>query len=375
MNNKKKIIICGGHPAPAFAVIDDLLRTEEFDIIMVGRKYATATDKNISWEYQEARKRNLTFYNINAGKLQRSISRATIVPILNIPRGFLDSVYIVNKEKPNAIVSFGGFVALPLVLVGRLFGIPSLTHEQTFVFGLTNKLICNFVKTVCISWKNTKDMPKNRKVVLTGNPIRNEIVNNNKNTGRLKINVKKPILYIAGGSTGSHSLNMLIEPILEKLSKNFAVVMQTGNSTEFNDYERLQFKRSAMHTKSAENLHIYPFLAADEVSFCLRKATLMVSRAGANTVSEVLISQIPSILIPLPWAGSSEQLQNAMFLSKLGVAKVLDQRTLTGHVLYSEIMDLSNKTEKIRDNFAKINTEIFVPNGTSNVISEIKKLM
>ncbi len=149
-----KILITGGHLGTALGVVDEISKDNE--IVFVGKKYSLDQEKTVSLEYQEITKRGLKFYPITAGRLTRLASLRTILNILKFPIGFYQTNKILKAEKPDAILSFGGYIALPLCLVGYLYKIPIFTHEQTLNPGLANRIISKFSKKVFISFEEAR---------------------------------------------------------------------------------------------------------------------------------------------------------------------------------------------------------------------------
>lgn len=289
----KKIFVIGGHYTPAKAVIDLLIN--KYQIFYLGRKYAMEDDPALALEYQSLNGlKNLTYLVLTTGRLQRKFfvnPVQSIKAFLKIFIGFFQSLYYLLKYRPNLILSFGGYLALPVVICGWLFGIPVLTHEQTKVSGLANRIIAKFAKKV-----------------LTGNPIRKEILD-------LKP-VKTSGIFVTGGNQGSHVINMAAKDLFKK----YKIVLQTGDS-KFNDYETL--KRDG----------VYKFLDAKNMAKFLNEADLVISRAGANIVTELAYLGKPAILIPIPWSSGNEQMLNANFLKNAGTAEILEQKDLTGENL------------------------------------------
>ena len=164
MHAIKKIIISGGHPAPALAIIDILKKDHpEIKIIFVGRKYNNAQERSESFEYQEIHKRLLQFINLEAGRVTRVVSMRSLLNILRIPIGFVHALFILTGQRPDAILTFGGYLSLPIAFIGCLFGIPVYIHEQTIHPGAANKIISHFAKKIFISFEqSTKYFPSNK---------------------------------------------------------------------------------------------------------------------------------------------------------------------------------------------------------------------
>lgn len=303
---------------PALAVMDELKGMHGIDIVFVGRKKALHHDTTSSFEYNEVTKRGVRFIDLPTGKLSRYLSLRGIIDIARIPIGIERATRIVRSEKPDRILSFGGYLALPVCIAGALFRIPVYTHEQTIVPGIANKIIARFAQNVFISFSDTKDSFPGRKVVFTGNPVRKQIFQPLKKPFAFARDRRLPVIYITGGSTGAHAVNILVEKILDKLLKRAVVIHQIGLSGDYGDFERLQRVHHPHYFPSAH-------FTTDEIGYVYGMADIVVCRAGANTVAELIALKKPAVLIPLPIAGGNEQFKHAQLLERAGVAKLFDQ--------------------------------------------------
>ena len=373
----KKILITGGHLSPVLAVIEELKKRKEWEIFFVGRKYPLEGDKAVSLEYRIIEKLGIPFFELKTGRFQRRFTRYTISSLFKIPLGLVQSFFVIKKTSPDLILSFGGYLAFPIVLAGWLLKIPIVTHEQTMTSGLANKLIAYFAKKICLSWSETlKNFPK-KKAVLTGNPIRKEIFNYQLSEGKSPFtkalhfftsevarrdssdggSFKKckafPLIYITGGSLGAHSINEVVMQILPQLLKKYRIIHQCGESTVYKDYEQLRTTNYELSTNLRKRYYLMKFVELEDIGWVLNSADLVVSRAGANVITELLALAKPAILIPLPWAGEGEQDKNAQILKKLGSAKILSQEKLTGETLCQCIKSLIQNIEKYKKNAEK----------------------
>jgi len=234
-----KILITGGHLAPALAVIDEIESThKESEIIFVGRKYALDSEKTISLEYKEIEKRKIKFIPLQAGRLTRILSFKTVRNILRIPLGFVNGFFIIINNKPNVILSFGSYIALPIVFWGFFFRIPIYTHEQTINPGIANRIIGLFSKNIFIAFDEVKKYFNPNKIIFSGNPVRKSIFQ----AKDKMFNIKKdrPVVYITGGSLGSHSINLHVKNILEKLLADYIIIHQVGDTKQYHDFEDLE---------------------------------------------------------------------------------------------------------------------------------------
>jgi len=344
MTRKTKIAICGGHLTCALATISILRQKKpDVEIIFFGRKHSMEGDRSFSAEYKIIHKLGIKFLPLTTGRLQRSFTRYTVISLAKIPLGFIQSFYYLAKEKPDVICSFGGYLSFPVVFSGWLLGIPSITHEQSVVFGLATKLNSFFVKKIAVSWPQTVQNIKNKKIVLTGNPIRQEIFNTQVSDSELKkflTNVeisKKPLIYITGGNQGSHFLNEIVGKILPTLLENYFVIHQTGDTKIYKDYERLNSQFRAEMSELRDRYFLTKYIDLEDIGGVFNVCDLVVSRSGANIVTELLALGKPAILIPLPWAGSDEQEKNARLIEESGIGLILSQKEITPQLLVQSI--------------------------------------
>lgn len=315
-----KVLITGGHLSPALALIDELKKIEKIEIIFIGRKYNLDNEKTLSLEYQLIKKRQIRFYHLTTARFTRIFSLANLfknfLNLFKLPIGFCQSFFIILKEKPAIIFSFGGYLALPIALTGYFFGIPIFIHEQTIAPGLTNRFLACLAKKIFIAFPQTKNFFPKNKVIVTGNPVRKEVFQIIKKPFEIKKD--KPVIYITGGSLGSHSINLLIEKILPQLQKKYILIHQVGGVVYYNDFERLKKYQSSTYFPVK---HFFD----DEIGYIYHLADLVISRAGANTFFELLCLKKPAILIPLPWSANQEQQKHAQLFKNLGLGEVFDQ--------------------------------------------------
>jgi UDP-N-acetylglucosamine--N-acetylmuramyl-(pentapeptide) pyrophosphoryl-undecaprenol N-acetylglucosamine transferase len=342
---KMKIAFIGGHMSPALAVIKVL--PADAKSIFIGRMYALEGDKATSLEYKTLREIGIPFYPITTGRLQRKFTRHTFSSLIKIPIGIVQALAILRKEKPDIVLAFGGYLAFPVSLAAYILNVPIVIHEQTLAAGLTNKAIAPLASKICISWESSGRYFDKKKTILTGNPIRREIASET-NTSKIleQIGEKEKVIYITGGSLGSHALNALITDCLEKLLENFTIVHQTGDASEFKDFERLQHRRAGFPVQLQNRYILTKFVDPKEVGSIVRRADLVISRSGVNTISELLYLKKPSLLIPLPHGQGNEQQRNASLLKEAGLAEVVSQSDLTAEKLYTSITHMMQHLDK-----------------------------
>ncbi|MDO8269255.1 MAG: UDP-N-acetylglucosamine--N-acetylmuramyl-(pentapeptide) pyrophosphoryl-undecaprenol N-acetylglucosamine transferase [Candidatus Levybacteria bacterium] len=335
-----RIVITGGHFSPAYSVIQKI--KSDNDILVVGRKYAFEGEVNETYEYKVCQRERISFKEINAGRLQRKFTLHSVPPLLRFPRGIYSAYKILMEFKPDVIVTFGGYVGLPVAVAASLLRIPVVLHEQTQRAGLASKAIARIARVVCLSYEASREYFKNANTVLTGNPLRSEIFEDN----ALPLAITKPFIYITGGSTGAHFINETIYSILPELLNKYSVVHQTGNAAEFNDFATLtQFKKT-LSLEYSKKYTVSEFFSPQEVASFFQNAVLVISRSGANTVLELMATGAVGLLIPLPHGQKSEQKDNAKLYVNTGMGEFLEQKDVTREGLVALIHAMINNREK-----------------------------
>lgn len=361
-----KILITGTHFTPAEAVIEELKKDPEVKITYIGRKFTLEGDKSLSTESQILPKIGVKFIPIISGRLQRVLTIHTIPSLLKIPVGFLQSFYCLVKEKPHIVLSFGGYVSVPVVISAWLLSVPIIIHEQTLVSGFANRISALFANKIALSFSQNA-LAKKENVVLTGNPIRREILHPEKkfdadissifNVAKEK---KLPVILITGGNQGSHVLNLAIEGVLDKLVKEASVIHITGDN-KFHDFERLQILQSGSY--------LVRKWISNEWGEILSKVDLVVSRAGINTLTELAILAKPVLVVPIPYLYLDEQNKNAKFFEHLGLAKILPQNKLSPEILFQEIQRMLSDLPKLEES-AKAAKSAIVSDGAKRLAFE-----
>jgi UDP-N-acetylglucosamine--N-acetylmuramyl-(pentapeptide) pyrophosphoryl-undecaprenol N-acetylglucosamine transferase len=350
------VVIIGGHLSPALAVIEQLKNEE---VYYFGRKHTFEGDKAISLEYEEIAKLGIPFYAINTARLQRSFTRHTFPSLAKFPLGFTQSLKILREIKPEVVLGFGGYVSLPVVLAAFFLKIPIVIHEQTLEAGFANRIEAKFAQKICISWQSSEQYFPRHKTVLTGNPLRGVVLN----AKPFKEETGLPKIYITGGSSGSHAINLLVEKSLSGLLKNFTVVHQTGDAKKYADFDKLQAAASKLNSQLSKNYHPQKFFSPEEVANNLSRANLVIGRAGINTVTELIYFKTPAFLIPLPFSQRKEQLKNALFLKGLGLAEIGLQNELTPEIFTQKVLAMLKKLEKYR-----LEQNVLIPNAAENIV-------
>ena len=365
----KKIVICGGHLTPVLALIEELKKKKDIEIIFFGRKYATEGSKNLSAEYKTVKNLNIPFYAISAGRLQRKFTRYTLGALLKIPVGFIQSLAYLIKVRPSAIVSFGGYLSLPVVFAGWLMGLKSVTHEQSVKLGLANKINADFAKKVYLSWPQTVGNLKRDKYKVIGNLTRQSIFKKTAKDPKIQkfLSSTNKLIFVAGGNQGSHFINNLIFEIIPQLF-SYQIIHQVGTANYKGDFDKAKkIKRS--------NYLAVDYISRENIGAIFDRADLVISRSGANTVWDLAVLAKVAILIPLPIAAAGEQEANANILENAGSAIILNQKGLTTQILKQKIDYMFKnmpKFQKSAQTFSKTLPKDSVKIFTSEILKLIK---
>ncbi len=365
-----KLLVTGGHVTPAIAFIDELIdhnRTKASNIVFVGRKFTSVREREHSFEYQEIHKRGIRFIHLPAVRSGGFLFFTILKNIFTMPRSLVRAWQIISKEKPYAVLTFGGYIALPVACIAYVRRIPVYTHEQTLVPGLTNRIIGRFAYRIFVSFPQTRAFFPKSKTIVTGNPIRKDIFK--VETAAFTINKHVPVIYVTGASLGSHSLNLHIEKLLPELLENYIIIHQTGSVREYDDYKRLELFRDTLPSSLKKNYFLKPHFTSDEIGHVFKLADLVISRSGANTVIELIALKKPAILVPLPWAKYKEQEQQAQLLQKAGAAEIFHQNE-TNDKLHDQITMVMHNLPEYTSNFDKLQN-LYNPNAAEIIAKHI----
>ncbi len=346
-----KILITGAHFTPAVATIEELKKFEGVSIVYAGRETTLEGDNSPSPESRVLPSLGVKFIPMITGRLQRVFTIHTIPSLLKIPVGLFHALYIILSEKPDVVLSFGGYPAVPIVVASWLFSIPVIIHEQTLKLGLANKISSYFADKIAVSFG---DSFKGEKVVLTGNPLRKEILE----AARLQKQKRLPTVLIMGGNQGSHVINVAVEKTLDKLQKIASVIHITGDN-KYNDFERLQRLQN-------DRYKVMKWASAGYGDI-LQKADLVICRAGINTLMELAILAKPTLTVPIVFG--EEQIRNAAYFAKAGLVRILPQSKLSGESIFLNIKSMIKDIPRLNEK-AKFAKDVVVVDGAKRLALE-----
>ena len=327
----KKIILTGGgtagHVTPNLALIPSL-KALDYEIRYIG-------------SYQGIEKRlienaGIPYDGISSGKLRRYLDVKNFSDPFRVLKGYAQALRLIHRYKPDVVFSKGGFVSVPVLLADKHYKVPVIIHESDMTPGLANKICIPSAAKVCCNFPETLKYLPSDKAVLTGSPIRAELLSGDRLAGLSysHLSADRPVILVIGGSLGSVTVNGVIRRILPRLLKDFQVIHICGKG---NLDESLIGTAGYVQYEYVDAPLKHLFAAAD----------LVVSRAGANSICELLALHKPNLLIPLSAAASrGDQILNAKSFGAQGFSKVLEEEALTEDTLYQSIQDLYENRAK-----------------------------
>ncbi len=350
----KRIILTGGgtagHVTPNIALIPTLAK-RGWDIHYIGSYNGI--------EKRLLNKLGIPYHAIASGKLRRYFDIKNLTDPFKVIKGTSQAFKCIRKLKPNVVFSKGGFVSVPVIIAAKLSGVPSIVHESDMTPGLANKLSIPFTTKVCTTFSETlKHLPSN-KSILTGTPIRQEILNGNEARGYHLCNFTsdKPVLLMIGGSSGSVRINQVLRSALDMLLQHFQIVHLCGKGNLNDDLkDKKGYKQFEYVTEQLADL----FAMSDVV----------ISRAGANAIYELLALRKPNVLIPLPLSASrGDQILNARSFEKHGYSMVLEENQMNK----TSLVESALKALKSKQHYIDKMDKSELKNGIGNVLTVIER--
>ena len=350
----KKIILTGGgtagHVTPNLALLPSLKKAG-YEIRYIG-SYQGIERKLIEGA-------GIPYDGISSGKLRRYFDLKNFSDPFRVAKGYFEALRLIRRYKPDVVFSKGGFVAVPVVLAAKHYKVPVIIHESDMTPGLANKICIPSAAKVCCNFPETlKYLPKD-KAVLTGSPIRAELLEGDRKAGLsyAHLTEDKPVLLIIGGSLGSVAVNTAVRKILPQLLNTFQVIHICGKG---------HLDESLIGTPGYVQ---YEYVNAP-LRHLFAAADLIISRAGANSICEILALRKPNILIPLSAAASrGDQILNASSFAKQGFSTLLEEEQLTEHSLFQAITDTYQK----RADFIHTMEQSHLSNAVDTIISLIEE--
>ncbi|CAD0002519.1 undecaprenyldiphospho-muramoylpentapeptide beta-N-acetylglucosaminyltransferase [Flavobacterium salmonis] len=348
----------GGHIYPAIAIANELkLQFPDAQFLFVGAK-----DK---MEMQKVPQAGYEIKGLWIAGLQRKLTLQNLMFPLKLASSLLESRRIIKQFKPNVVIGTGGFASGPLLQAAGSAGIPTVIQEQNSFPGITNKLLSKKANAICVAYENLERFFPKEKIVLTGNPVRQDLIDiDSKRKEAISyygLDPNKKTLLILGGSLGARRINQLVEKELQNfVSQDIQLIWQCGK-LYFEDYKK--------HNQS--NIIVVDFV--ERMDFVYAAADVIVSRAGASSVSELCIVGKPVIFIPSPNVAEDHQTKNAQAIVDAKGAILLKETELETqfNIIFEALIKDQGKQKQLSENIKKLAK----PNATKIIVNEIIKLL
>ncbi|MFD2941407.1 undecaprenyldiphospho-muramoylpentapeptide beta-N-acetylglucosaminyltransferase [Flavobacterium notoginsengisoli] len=348
----------GGHIYPAIAIANELkLQFPDAEFLFVG-----ARDK---MEMQKVPQAGYEIKGLWIAGLQRKLTLQNLMFPLKLASSLLESKRIIKKFKPNVVIGTGGFASGPLLQAAGSAGIPTVVQEQNSFPGITNKLLSKKANAICVAYQNLERFFPKEKIVLTGNPVRQDLIDieskRDEAIAFYGLDPNKKTLLVLGGSLGARRINQLIEKELQNfLSQDVQVIWQCGK-LYFEDYKKY----------NQSNVKVVDFI--ERMDFVYAASDVIISRAGASSVSELCIVGKPVIFIPSPNVAEDHQTKNAQAIVDAKGAILLKESELDSEfsIVFEALLKDSGKQKQLSDNIKKLAR----PKATQDIVAEIVKLI
>jgi UDP-N-acetylglucosamine--N-acetylmuramyl-(pentapeptide) pyrophosphoryl-undecaprenol N-acetylglucosamine transferase len=284
-------------------------------------------------------------------------------------KGLSQSNHLLKRITPDLVVGTGGYVSWPVLFLAGLKNIPTLIQEQNSYPGITTRLLAGLVDRVCLAYEDSiRYFRRKKNLRVLGNPVRSEILTANRNSGfrSFALDPAKKTLFIFGGSQGSKRVNKAVLDglrILDK-GKNLQILWQTGKR----DYKMIETEMKKNSIPSA----VFPFI--QDMGKAYAVSDLVVSRAGALSLAEIISCKKPSVLIPYPYAANDHQRKNAECLKKRGASEMILEKDLTGEMLAQVVMSLLADEKKL-EQMKNACEDLFQPRSTQLLVDEMMDLL
>jgi len=324
----KKIVLTGGgtagHVTPNIALLPKL-KEAGYEIYYIGSK--NGIEKKLIEDF------GIPYYGVSTGKLRRYFDLKNFTDPFRIIKGFSEAKRALREIKPDIVFSKGGFVSVPVVRAAHSLKIPSIIHESDLTPGLANKLCIPVAEKICCNFPETMQYVPASKAVLTGTPIRSELSEGSREAGLsfAGFDGSLPVMMIIGGSQGSRSVNNIVRESLPELLTRFQIIHLCGKDN---------LDTSLENTKG----YVQFEYIKDELKDLFAAADIVISRAGANAIFELLSLKKPALLIPLP-TGRGDQILNADSFKAQGFSMVLKEENMTREVFLENVNTLYETKE------------------------------
>ncbi|MCD8412307.1 undecaprenyldiphospho-muramoylpentapeptide beta-N-acetylglucosaminyltransferase [Tenacibaculum finnmarkense] len=348
----------GGHIYPAIAIANEIKeRYPSAKILFVG-----ASDK---MEMQKVPEAGYEIKGLWISGIQRKITFKNLLFPVKLVHSLWKAQVIIKKFKPDIAIGTGGFASGPTLMVAGKKNIPTLVQEQNSYPGITNKLLSKKAHKICVAYDGLERFFSKDKIIKTGNPVRQDLLNITEKTSEgktfFKLDKTKKTILILGGSLGARKINELIEANLDFFkAQNVQLIWQCGK-LYIDDYKRYN---------NLENVQVHTFLNKMDLAYAA--ADFIISRAGASSVSELCIVGKPTVFIPSPNVAEDHQTKNAKAIVDKNGAILVVEKELTE---FSKVLEILLKDTKKQADLSENMKKLALPKATKDIVNQIEKLI
>lgn len=347
----------GGHIYPALAIIDKIKEKEKnSEFLYIGTH--NRMEKDI------VPNRGIPFKSIEMYGFNKKHPLKNIKTVKCLIKSFKDTKKIIKKFNPDIVIGVGGYVTVPVIVSAKKLGYKTFLHEQNSLPGKSNRFLIKYCDLIATSFSSSLNYLPKEKTVLTGNPC-SENALKSKPADKEKLGLKKDekLVLIVMGSLGAERVSKYLKKELKRFKdKNYEILFVTGKSS----YENVS------KDNYPSNVKIIPFY--ENLPRIMKKTDLMITRAGASTLSEIISLEVPSIIIPSPFVANNHQYINALDLTKKNASIMLEEKDLKEKVLYNKVDKLINDDEKLNEMKSNL-SKLKVKNSADLIYDNIKRLI
>ncbi len=349
----------GGHLFPAIAAAEAFCaRAPGTEVLFVGTRRKMDAASLAAYGFSSCTVHCHGIKGKNIGELLKALAV--------LPLSFLEAVYHIRRFAPDVVLGVGGYVTGPVVAAARLLGLPTIIHEQNSVPGLANRKLARIVKRICLSLPDTEAVFPREKVILTGNPVRQKILDL---VGtRRQASGDECTVLVLGGSQGAHALNRLVIQAFTEEGRgalsSLRLIHQTGEKDE--EWARASYRSAGIKATVAAFFQDMPAVYG--------QADFLISRAGATTLSELAVLGLPSILVPYPYAADNHQEKNARYYQSSGGAILIREEQLTPQLLVETVQDLAGDRDR-REKMGQAMQHLACPKAAEAIVAACLQVM
>lgn len=361
----------GGHIFPAVSIADEVRRRHpDAEILFVGAQGRMEMTRVPQAGYR--------IVGLPIAGIRRSLSLSNLAVPFKVAASLWKARKIVRRFRPDIVIGTGGYASAPVLFAASALGVPTLIQEQNGFAGLTNRILSRRARVICVAYPGLEKVFPARKIVMTGNPVRATITDSGMSQRQAKekfgLNTEKKTFLVVGGSLGARAINEAVRANLDIFLENSAQLLWQCGRRYYAQYCELLDGLIAAHPEKhyASRVALLPFISEMDVAFAA--ADVVISRAGAGTISELCIVGKPAVLIPSPNVAEDHQRHNAQALAVRGAAVLITESEKLPFELGDAVVRLL-RDQALRDDLARNISAMARPDATADIVDQVDKLL